>query len=129
MGRATTPLTRLRAAIIGCTVGTAAIHLSRAVANPHITVLFTLNALGYLVLLGLWYRPPAPGRAVLVRRLFVAYVGLTFVLFFAWGFMKGEWPIIGFADKAIEALLIVLLLREARSPVRPTGLGAVQAPA
>jgi hypothetical protein len=117
MNSATTQAKRLQTAIVGLTVATAAIHLGRALANPHIVVLFTLNALGYLALLALLYLPPARRRVGLVRRVFIGYAGLTFVLFFAWGFMKGEWPIIGFVDKAIEILLIVLLLREARGQV------------
>ena len=98
-------------AIGACTVATAAIHVSRALVNPHIRVLFTLNALGYLCLLALFVLPlrQGPARRSLVRRVFLGYVALTFVLFFAWGLMKGEWPVIGFVDKGVEVALFVLL--------------------
>jgi hypothetical protein len=106
----------LRLGIIVLTVAAAAIHLSRAVANPRITALFTLNAAGYLVLLALLYLPLAAleGRRGWVRWLFIGYAGITFVLFFVWGAMKGEWPVIGWADKVIELALIALLWQEGR---------------
>lgn len=97
-------------AIAALTLAAAAIHISRALVNPHITVLFSLNAAGYLALLALFVlvRQPGPRRAI--RWTFVGYAALTFVLFFVWGVLKGEWPAIGFADKAIELALIALLL-------------------
>ncbi len=103
-------------AIVVLTIAAAAIHVSRAVINPRITVLFTLNALGYLGLLVLLYLPAARRFFSLVRGIFIGYTALTFVLFFVWGFMKGEWPIIGFICVALEAILIVLLARM-RPPV------------
>ena len=102
--------------IILLTLAAAAIHLSRAVSNPHITALFTLNALGYLLLLALLYLPldPLVRSRRPARRILIAYAALTFVLFFVWGAMKGEWPLIGFLDKVIEGALIALLLDEER---------------
>jgi hypothetical protein len=105
-------------AIIVLIVAAAVIHLDRALLNPHIRVLFVLNALGYLSLLVLLYLPRLPRQPI--RRVLIGYAALTFVLFFVWGIMKGEWPLIGFVDKAAEALLIVLLLDEDRHDhVRP----------
>lgn len=113
---AVSPAARLSAfptiSIILLTLAAAAIHVSRAVVNPHITALFLLNALGYVVLMALLCLPLTAVATYreLARRTLIGYAGLTFVLFFVWGFMKGEWPAIGFVDKVIEAALIGLLL-------------------
>jgi hypothetical protein len=103
-------LQRADLAIILLVCLAAAIHVDRAVLNPHIRVLFILNALGYLTLLGLLYLSGRPRRPI--RRVLIVYAALTFVLFFVWGMMKGEWPVIGFVDKLVEVLLVGLLLYE-----------------
>jgi hypothetical protein len=113
-------------AIIALVLATAAIHVSRALANPHISALFTLNALGYLSLAAGLYAP-WPGRErwhSAIRRILLAYTALTFALFFVWGTLQGEWPTIGFVDKAIEVSLIALLWREERA--RTTSVGSVR---
>ncbi len=86
-------------------------------ANPRTTGLFTLNTLGYLGLLAPLYLPVPQmrGRRRLVRRVLMGYAALTFMLFFVWGVMKAEWPVIGFVDKMEEVLLIALLWREDRA--------------
>ena len=92
-------------------IAAAAIHFSRAAVNPHIAVLFTLNGLGYLGLGGLlsipsfsrWQRP--------VRLTLLGYTLLTLALFFLWGFMKGEWLVIGFVCAVIEMALVGVLWR------------------
>jgi hypothetical protein len=96
-------------ALVVLTIAVAAIHFSRAVANSHITVLFTLNGLGYLGLVSLYFLPAARRMHALVRGVFISYTALTFVLFFVWGIMKGEWPWIGFVCVALEAIMIALL--------------------
>lgn len=113
---ATTPFGLPQVGVIVLTLAAAAIHLSRAVVDPHITALFTLNALGYVLLLALLYLPLAPlqGYRPWARRALIGYAALTFVLFFVWGIMKGEWPLIGFIDKLIEVTLIALLIYEER---------------
>lgn len=97
-------------------VATAAIHFSRALVDPEISTLFALNAVGYLVLGGLLYAPVAAldrWRGA-IRWILIAYTITTIVLFFLWGAMSGDWPVIGFVDKAIEIALVVLLLRDRR---------------
>jgi hypothetical protein len=103
--------------VIGLVVATAAIHASRALVAPEIGVLFGLNAAGYLGLAGLLYAPmPTLARwRGAVRSVLIAYTVTTIVLFFLWGAMSGDWPLIGFVDKAIEVALVVLLLRERRA--------------
>jgi hypothetical protein len=107
----------LQLAIIALTLAAAAIHMSRALANARIAELFTLNAIGYVALVGLLYVPlpvTQRGRRA-VRWTLIGYAALTFALYLVWGLMKGEWLIpIGPADKLIEALLVALLLVEAR---------------
>jgi hypothetical protein len=106
-------MTGLHPAIVLLTITTAAVHFSRALVNPHIAILFTLNALGYLGLLGLLYLPvPVLRRArPAVRWILISYATLTILLYFLWGALKGEWLIpVGPADKVVELLLIVSLV-------------------
>jgi hypothetical protein len=101
--------------IIALTLATGAIHLSRAFADADIAALFTLNAIGYVVLLALVYVPiPLPQRGrTIARWVLVGYAAVTFLLYFAWVMMGGEWQApLGPADKLIEALLIVLLVAQ-----------------
>lgn len=102
--------------VLALIAGTAVIHLSRAMVDPEISVLFALNAIGYFVLGALLYAPlPAldPWRSK-IRWALIAYAATTIVLFFVWGFMSEDWPMIGFVDKAIESALIAFLLLERR---------------
>ena len=86
---------QLRGADIGIillTVATAAIHFSRAIADPEIRVLFILNGLGYLALLSAIYLPFPwfAGRRKLAYRLLIGYVALTIILWGVWVAMSGE---------------------------------------
>lgn len=93
--------------IILLTLATIAIHL--IVLNSRgIDILFTLNGLGYLGLLVLYFLPIplAQNNRNLVRWVFIGYTAVTIL---AWVFV-GERALLGYATKAIEALLIILLL-------------------
>ena len=103
-----------KAGIIVLTVTTAAIHFSRAIADPEIRLLFVLNGLGYLVLLAALYLPLFQRRRSLVLRVLMGYTAVTIVLFFVWGVISGEWQAIGLADKVIEVMLLLLLWQEER---------------
>ena len=107
---------RSRLIVIGLVVATALIHLSRAAVDPDISTLFALNAVGYLVLAGLLYAPlPALDRwRRTVRWVLIAYTATTIVLFFLWGAMSGDWPLIGFVDKAVEIALLAVLFLDRR---------------
>jgi len=106
----------LQVTIILLVVASAAIHLSRAQANPRISLLFSLNAFGYLALVALLYLPLPwlQHWQGWVRKILIGYTALTFVLFFVWGLMAGEWPAIGLIDKVIEVVIIGLLWQEER---------------
>jgi hypothetical protein len=102
-------------AIILLAFTTAAIHFSRAAADPEIRVLFALNGLGYLALVGLLYTPrgQAAKRHRLVCGMFIGYTALTIALYLVWGLMSGEWAIpLGPIDKLAEVALIGLLWRD-----------------
>lgn len=99
------------------TVATAAIHFSRAAADPEIRVLFTLNGVGYLALAALLYVPLPQLRPYRhwLRWTLIGYAAVTIVLYGAWGAMSGEWTIpLGPIDKLVEVTLIGLLWREGR---------------
>ena len=98
----------LRAGIIVLTLGAALIHFSLAFPDPG----FILNALGYLTLLAALYLPvPQVARyRSVVRWVLIGYAALTISLWI----LFGERIPIGYTAKAIEVVLIVLLLLEAR---------------
>ena len=99
------------------TVATAVIHLYLALtAIAYMgfnfgVMLFILNGLGYLGLLAALQLPiPQLARfRSAARWALVAFAALTIVLFFV---MAPEYMIIGYVDKAIEVILIALLLAD-----------------
>ena len=100
------------------TLATALIHLFLAfTAIPYFglnfgVMLFILNGLGYLGLLAALQLPiPQLTRfRSAARWALVGYAALTIVLFFL---MAPWYDIIGYVDKAIEVVLIALLLADA----------------
>jgi hypothetical protein len=98
----------LRAGIVLLTTGTALIHLQLDFPDP----VFILNGLGYLTLLAALYLPiPQIARyRTLVRLVLIGYAALTI---FLWVLLGVRTPV-GYIDKAIEVVLIALLLVEAR---------------
>lgn len=96
----------LQIGIIVLTLATAVVHL--IILNlGSIDILFTLNGLGYLGLLTLYFLPIpiAQENHNLVRWALMAFTAVTIL---AWVFV-GERSLLGYADKAIEILLLVLL--------------------
>ncbi|HEV3476327.1 MAG TPA: hypothetical protein VG127_02485 [Rubrobacteraceae bacterium] len=100
--------TALRVGIVLLTLATALIHLQLAFPDPA----FILNGLGYLTLLAALYMPvPRLARyRNVVRWVLIGFTALTILL---WILLGARTPI-GYADKAIEVVLILLLLLEAR---------------
>jgi hypothetical protein len=100
--------TALQVGIVLLTLATALIHLQLAFPDPA----FILNGLGYLTLLAALYLPiPQVTRyRSIVRWALIGYTALTI---FLWILLGARTPI-GYIDKSIEILLILLLLAEAR---------------
>jgi hypothetical protein len=110
-----TRLGPLQYGIIALVFATAFIHLFLATLDlGTLRVLFALNGLGYLALVGGLYLPLpvlAPYRNAILW-LLVAYATVTIVL---WWVMNGDFTDpLGVANKAIEVVLILLLVLEAR---------------
>jgi hypothetical protein len=100
--------TALRVGIVLLTLATALIHLQLAFPDPG----FILNGLGYLTLLAVLYLPvlPLARYRSIVRWALIGYTALTILLWI----LLGARTSIGYIDKIIEILLILLLLVEAR---------------
>jgi hypothetical protein len=96
----------LQIGIIVLTLATAIVHL--VILNlESIDILFTLNGLGFLGLLALYFLPIpiAQKNHNLVRWALMAYAAVSIL---AW-VLVGSPSVLGFADKAIEVVLIILL--------------------
>ena len=108
----------LQIGIIVLTIATALIHLGLAYAQLSIGmmggIMFVLNGLGYLgLLVALYFKLPIElitKNHSLVRWAFIAFTAVTILGWLAIG-TRNE---IGYADKAIEVVLIVLLFVESR---------------
>lgn len=99
----------LSGAIVALTVLTALIHLFLDFPNP----LFILNGLGYLALLAGLYAPSRwlfTGLRPMLRWVLVFYALVTIVAWLAMGDRSG----LAYVTKAVEALLVLLLVVESR---------------
>lgn len=97
--------------IIGFAVVTGLIHLYLAFQFPNgPDLVFTLNGIGYLVLVALlyWPLPQLTGWRKPIRWLLLAYTALTVVLWVVVGARNA----IAYLDKLVEVALIVLLWME-----------------
>ena len=93
----------LRAAIVGVTLATAAIHASLG------GLLFTLNAIGYAGFAAALVLPGLLGRARWLVR--YALVGFTTVTILGWVAFGARFDL-AYIDKALETALVGLLLIE-----------------
>ncbi len=105
--------------------------LTLLTATVHLTVglldeaewLLVVNGVGYLVLLGLWMRPPALWSRDGFRWLFIGYTAATILGYFAVDGIEGLYDLLGMLTKGLEVVLLGLLLTEraprARRTVRP----------
>ena len=103
----------MQVSIIVLTLATAFIHF--IVGFPRLSlfpVLFYLNALGYIVLLCLYYLPAFAPFHTPIRWLFIGYTLLTIILYFV---LSHYASLIGYTDKVVEVILIVFLLFDTRS--------------
>jgi hypothetical protein len=87
-----------------------------------LAALFLCNFGGYVVLTAALYLPPLRRFQHVTRVLLIGYTALTFVAYFV--VRESNWlnPV-GLADKAIEAVLIALLVIEARRAHALPGAG------
>jgi hypothetical protein len=115
MNQAKTQMSSRKLAIIILTVATALIHLGLAFfalsqGDTTTLIMFLLNGIGYLVLLAAYTLPLPVARDYprLVRWAFIAFVAVTIIGWVAFG--ARSW--IGYIDKLIEVVLIVLLLTD-----------------
>lgn len=102
-------------AVVLLTLATAAIHLSFFIEEPRRGLIYGLNALGYVALVGALYLPiPVLNRfRRTVLRALIAYAALTIVAYVAFGLLRHEWTVpLGPVNKVIELVLIGLLWLE-----------------
>jgi hypothetical protein len=105
----------LHAVILVTGLITAAVHLLLLGLLPeHKDVLFTLNGLGYLGLLGLFFANPAivAGRRALMHYAFIAYTVVTII---AWIAIAPERGALGYFTKLDELVLVAALVMHLRS--------------
>ena len=102
----------LQYGIIILTIITALIHLGLGFAfiPDFLGIAFILNGITYLLLLaGLYFVPQLAERRGLIRWLLLAFTAVTFVLYFVFNW-PDIWGLAGLFDKAVELLLIILLI-------------------
>lgn len=90
--------------IVVLTLATAGIHVTLNFPDP----VFILNGLAYLSLLAAFFAPVPwlEQHRGLVHWVFISFTALTILLWI----LIGERTIIGYSDKLVEVLLIMLLL-------------------
>jgi len=96
-----------RTTLIVLTLITAAVHLGLGFTEPN--NLFILNGVGYLVLLYLTFWTPGAlkGQSGLIRWVFIGYVVVTIIAYFAnWG-VDGFTQVVGMITKVDELLLLI----------------------
>jgi hypothetical protein len=108
------PITVVRIFIIILAVGTAMIHAYLNVEMKKIDPLFTLNALGYLGLMGA-YLLPIPFLQKYLPMIWWVFTVFTAVTILAWAIIGRPYTNIGYVDKTIEVLLIIMLIIDRQS--------------
>ena len=104
----------LQSGIIVLALAAAAAHFYEAAVAPEIRVLFTLNGLGWLILLAAHYLPALADHHRLTRWALLGYAALNVVAYFVWNFIRGEWTPLGWITVTLEAVLVGLLWLEDR---------------
>ncbi len=108
-----------RISIILLTLAAAAVHFKFFIEDPSGGLIYGLNGIGYLGLLGLVYLPFPFLKNLhrLARWLLASYAAITIVSYIVFGIQHKEWTVpLGPVTVLIELILIVLLLVEARQP-------------
>jgi hypothetical protein len=104
-------MTPLKWAALALLLGTAGIHFYLALTSPEVTILFSLNALGYLALGGALLLPFSPLQgAAWLRTGLMAYTIVTILLYFVFSIGAGDWTLPwGPINKVIEVALLGVL--------------------
>lgn len=115
----------LSVGIVVLAVATALLHLveGMTLGPPSMRpfpLLFYLNTVGYLVLATALYVPPLHPVRREVRWVFIGYTVFTIAMWFLLAPSRGP---IGYSDKVIEALLVMLLVFDAQRDSRQSGRG------
>ncbi len=108
-----------RILIILLTLAAAAVHFKFFVEDPSGGLIYGLDGLGYLGLLGLVYLPFPflENLHGLARWLLASFAAITIVAYIVYGIQHKEWTVpLGPVTVLIELVLIVLLLVAARQP-------------
>lgn len=114
----------LAVGIVVLAVATALIHLKLGIAlgppsaRPF-PLMFYLNTLGYLVLVTALYAPPLHPVRREVRWVFIAFTILTIGM---WFLLSPDHTPLGYTDKVIEAVLVMLLIVDDRRSGRGVGV-------
>jgi uncharacterized membrane protein len=110
----------LRILIILLTLAAAAaVHFKFFIEDPSGGLIYGLNGIGWLGLLGLVYLPLPFLEKLhgLARWLLASYAAITIVAYIIFGIQHKEWTVpLGPVTVLIELILIVLLVVEARQP-------------
>ena len=109
----------LRILIILLTLAAAAVHFKFFIEDPSGGLIYLLNGIGWLGLLGLLYLPFLFLKNLhgLARWLLAIYAAITIVAYIVYGIQNKEWTVpLGPVTVLIELILIVLLFVEARQP-------------
>lgn len=107
----------LQYGIIVLTIITALIHLALGFTfmPDFLGIMFILNGIAYLALLaGLYFIPQLAQWRSMIRWLLLAFTIITFVLYFVFNW-PDIWGLGGLVDKAVELILIILLLIDIRN--------------
>ncbi|GCE30723.1 hypothetical protein KDA_62070 [Dictyobacter alpinus] len=113
MSQSRTQTGALQIGIIVCTLATALIHLYLAMQpDEDLRTWFILNAIGYLVLLVARFLPQLASYRRIVNYVLMAYTAVTIIMWLLIGLPSEP---IGYVTKAIEVVLIILLVLDDRS--------------
>ena len=111
----------LQIGIFLLTLVTAAVHLiilniQMVNLKGSIDPLFTLNGLGYLVLLAAYFLPIplAKNNRSLVRWVYIGFTLLTILAWVVMGVKSGPGALFGYITKIVEVALVVLLWLDRR---------------
>lgn len=111
--QASTKLGGMHIIIILLTLATSLVHFWLGLMGPGVDILFTLNGLGYLTLAVVGYVPIAPlaKYQTPARWALVVFAAATIL---GWIFLNGLRIPLGYITKAIEVVLIVLVVMDLR---------------